>query len=106
MELFSLDFVVPFKIELSVVSSVLARKHTLLKVDLDVSVHKPCPPQPIPNDTVVVKGLGESISEEMVMLYFENARSGGGSVQSIERRDHSFLVIFEDPIGTLSDLPE
>ena len=81
------------------VPSVLERKHTLNKAELDVSSYTPPAPDSTDSSIIEVTGLEESMSEEMVMLYFENPRSGGGEVKAVERKDQSFVVTFQDPQG-------
>ncbi|XP_067364035.1 protein mono-ADP-ribosyltransferase PARP10 isoform X2 [Channa argus] len=46
--------------------------------------------------TVEVLSLPEKVDEELLYLYFENKRSGGGPLVSVEKRGHRAILVFED----------
>uniref|UniRef100_A0A3Q3K770 RRM domain-containing protein n=1 Tax=Monopterus albus TaxID=43700 RepID=A0A3Q3K770_MONAL len=45
--------------------------------------------------TVEVLGVAEALDEELLSLYFENKRSGGGPLVSVEKRGNRAIVVFE-----------
>ncbi|KAK2830085.1 hypothetical protein Q5P01_018016 [Channa striata] len=46
--------------------------------------------------TVEVLSLPETVDEELLSLYFENKRSGGGPLVSVEKRGDRAILVFED----------
>ncbi|KAF3707726.1 Poly [ADP-ribose] polymerase 10 [Channa argus] len=52
--------------------------------------------------TVEVLSLPEKVDEELLYLYFENKRSGGGPLVSVEKRGHRAILVFEDAQGKLN----
>lgn len=46
-----------------------------------------------------VLALPEAVDEELLSLYFENKRSGGGPLVSVERRADRAILVFEDAAG-------
>uniref|UniRef100_A0A7N5ZT04 RRM domain-containing protein n=1 Tax=Anabas testudineus TaxID=64144 RepID=A0A7N5ZT04_ANATE len=46
--------------------------------------------------TVEVLALPEAVDEELLALYFENKRSGGGPLLSVEKRADRAILVFED----------
>lgn len=49
--------------------------------------------------TVEVLGLPEGVDEELLSLYFENKRSGGGPLVSVEKRSDHAILVFEEAKG-------
>lgn len=49
--------------------------------------------------TVEVLALPQSLDEELLGLYFENKRSGGGPLVSVEKRGDRAVLVFEDAAG-------
>lgn len=46
-----------------------------------------------------VLALPETVDEELLCLYFENKRSGGGPLVSLEKRGDRAILVFEDAAG-------
>ena len=53
----------------------------------------------IPSATVEVSNINPLTSEEMVEMYFESKRSGGGPIVSTVLKDGTAVITFEDPTG-------
>ncbi|XP_048244604.1 protein mono-ADP-ribosyltransferase PARP14-like isoform X2 [Haliotis rufescens] len=80
--------------------------HKIQRIDVKVTLYKPKPPTPPPEeevplvlpDTIIVTGC-RGISDDVLEMYFESKKkSGGGDVKSMERREEDVvLVTFEDP---------
>ena len=54
------------------------------------------------SDTIKVAGLPESVSQDMVVMYFENKkRSGGGEIKSFNLmlNKGKAVITFKDPAG-------
>lgn len=49
--------------------------------------------------TVEVLALPEAVDEELLSLYFENKRSGGGPLVSVEMRGDRAILVYEDAAG-------
>lgn len=50
--------------------------------------------------TVEVLQLPDGVDEELLCLYFENKRrSGGGPLESVDRKGDSVILVFEDAQG-------
>ncbi|XP_046342281.2 protein mono-ADP-ribosyltransferase PARP14-like isoform X2 [Haliotis rufescens] len=80
--------------------------HKIQGMDVKVTLYKPKPPTPPPEeevplvlpDTIIVIGC-RGILDDVLEMYFESKKkSGGGDVKSMERREEDVvLVTFEDP---------
>ena len=55
---------------------------------------------PVEHRTLLVQGLTPQISDEVLELYFENPKCGGGEIESIYREDEDRArVVFKDDLG-------
>ena len=62
--------------------------------------HVPVPMVPTEHRTLLVQGLTPQISDELLELYFENPKYGGGEIESIYREDEDRArVVFKDDLG-------
>ena len=69
--------------------------------------HVPLPMVPAEHRTLLVQGLTPQISDEVLELYFENPKCGGGEIESIHREDeHRARVVFKDDLGKISQNAE
>ena len=71
-------------------------------------------PVPVANDdhvpvvsaehrTILVQGLTPQISDELLELYFENPKCGGGDIETFSREDENTArIIFKDDGGKIS----
>ena len=73
----------PLHLSIAAADEVVKRVHKLLDIELQVRFLQE--PARKPADTLEVSGLPEGISEDLIELYFENAKSGGcaGAIKSI-----------------------
>lgn len=49
--------------------------------------------------TLEVINIPASIDDDLLQLYFENKRSGGGAVTSFDRQGGKATIVFDDPEG-------
>ena len=65
--------------------------------------HVPVPTVPAEHRTILVQGLTPQISDELLELYFENTKCGGGEIESIYREEEDRArVVFKDDLGKIS----
>ena len=91
------------------VNRVLKKSHSLSGCNLTVKEKKggaldmtDSAAQPHLNKAIEVSGFKSDVSEEMLMMYFENTRrSGGGDILEIQMnaRTNNTIITFEDPTG-------
>ena len=82
-------------------------RHTQHKLDGVLIKVVQIPSAPMVSDientrSVVVEGLGPNITQDAILLYFENTRrSGGGEVESVEMtsESNSAIVTFKEAKG-------
>lgn len=55
---------------------------------------------------VEVLEIPEDVEDDLLQLYFENKRSGGGSVVSVDRHGDRALLVFESAEGKKTHLRE
>ena len=69
--------------------------------------HVPVPMVPTEHRILLVQGLTPQISDELLELYFENPKCGGGEIESIYREDEDRArVVFQDDLGKISQNAE
>lgn len=78
---------------------------TVMKPTKDIAewgVDTPANDEPVPSAEVLVTGVPESATEDILEMLFENEpQSGGGPVESVtlDKSSSSGVVCFEDPAG-------